>query len=92
MDRYRAGPPKPRQDSVSAVIISDYAMDHHESQALALLRNFPSAKKQLALQLLDVLARSWFSLWPGADIVVARTAVPRPESMKNGRLRGIRAS
>jgi transcriptional regulator with XRE-family HTH domain len=45
------------QDATPVVVVGDYAMDHHESKALALLRHFPDAKKQLALQLLDVLAR-----------------------------------
>ena len=46
-----------RQDPIPAVVVSDYAMDHYESEALAIFRGLSSPKRQLALKLLAVLGR-----------------------------------
>ncbi|GAB3378511.1 helix-turn-helix domain-containing protein [Lysobacter fragariae] len=41
----------------AAVMVDDYAMDAHESKALAFLRNLPEGRKRIALQILEVLSR-----------------------------------
>lgn len=40
-----------------AVVLDDYAMDAHESRALGCLRGMTTAKKRIALQILEVLSQ-----------------------------------
>ncbi len=42
-------------EQISTVVLEDYAMDAHESMALAYLRCMTTAKKRIALQILEVL-------------------------------------
>lgn len=44
-------------EQVSAVVLDDYAMDAHESKALSFLRGMTTAKKRIALQILEVLSQ-----------------------------------
>jgi len=44
-------------EPASAVIVEDYAHSEHESQALMQLRRMSVGKRQIALEMLDILAR-----------------------------------
>lgn len=51
------GTARSEDDAAPAVMVDDYARDEHESRVLDVLRRLPPSKRQMAVEILQILAR-----------------------------------